>query len=128
MITFTDKFPRHVGHLAHTLLIFNELGILTITDSFKVQTTKFVYNCKNLIAPDRFRSFFTFTISNYNTAASQNENLKISHARTTNSGLNYIKNIGARIWNGIPINICRKVIVKSFTKKLKQHISFYKED
>ena len=79
----------------------------------------------NLTAPDQFRYFFTFTNSNYNTAASRNENLKIPHARTTNYGLNSIKNIGARIWNGIPINIRRKVSVKSFTKNLKNtHIEF----
>ena len=76
----------------------------------------------NLTAPDQFRYFFTFTNSNYNTAVSRYENLKIPHARTTNYGLNSIKNIGARIWNGILINIGRKVIVKSIAKNLKKHI------
>ena len=124
MITFTDKLPRPPGPLAHTSPTFHEREILTITDIFKVQTAKFVYNCVNLTAPDQFRYFFTFTNWNYNTAASRNENLKIPHARTTNYGLNSIKNIGARIWNGIPINIRRKVSVKSFTKNLKKHIEF----
>ena len=69
MITFTDKFPWPTGPLAHTPPIFHELEILTITDVFKVQTAKFVYNCVNVLAPVQFRSFFTFTNSNYNTAA-----------------------------------------------------------
>ena len=75
MITFTDKFPRPIGPLAHTPPIFPELEILTITDVFKVQTAKLVYNCVNVLAPVQFRSFFTFTNSNYNTAASRNESL-----------------------------------------------------
>ena len=58
MITFTDKFPRSIGPLAHTPPIFHELEILTITDVFKVQTAKFVYNCVNVLAPVQFRSFF----------------------------------------------------------------------
>ena len=129
MITFTDKLPRPPGPLPHASPTFYELEILTITDIFKVQAAKFVYNCVNLTAPDQFRYFFTFTNSNYNTAASRNENLKIPHARTINYGLNSIKNIGARIWNGIPINIRRKVSVKSFIKNLKKHIlSSSKED
>ena len=122
MVRFTGKFPRPVGPLAHTLPIFYELEILPITDIFKVQTDKFVYNCVNLIAPAQFRSFVTFTNSNYNTAASRNENLKIPHDRTINYGINYTKNIGARIWNGIPIHIRRNVSVKSLTKNLKQHL------
>ena len=128
MITFADKFPRPIGPLAHTPPIFHELEILTITDVFKVQTAKFVYNCVNVLSPVQFRSFFTFTNSNYNTAASRNESLYIPHARTTNYGLNSIKNIGARIWNHIPINIRSNVSVKSFTKNLKQHfLSSYKD-
>ena len=128
MITFTDKFPRPIEPLAHTPPIFHELEILTITDVFKVQTAKFVYNCVNVLAPVQFRSFFTFTNSNYNTAASRKESLYIPHARTTNYELNSIKNIGARIWNHIPINIRSNVSVKSFTKNLKQHfLSSYKD-
>ena len=123
MITFTNKFPRPIGPLAHTSPIFHELEILTITDMFKLQTAKFVYNCVNLLAPIQFRSFFTFT------NASRNENVKIPHARTSNYGLNSIKNVEARIWNHIPINIRRNVSVKSFTRNLKQQIlSSYKDD
>ena len=80
----------------------------------------------NLQAPDQLRSFFTFTNSNYNTAASRNANLKTPHARTTNYGLNSIK---ICIWNRIPINIRRNVSVKSFSGNVKQQIwSSYKED
>ena len=86
MISFTDKLPRPIGPLAHTSPIFHELEILTITDIFKLQTAKFVYNCVNLLAPIQFRSLFTFTNSNYNTDASRNEIPKTPHARTTNYG------------------------------------------
>ena len=121
-IYYSLIYPFLIGPLVHTLPIFHELEILTITDIFKLQTAKFVYNCLNLLAPIQFKSFFTFTNTNYNTAVSRNENLNIPHARTTNYGLNSIKNVGARIWNHIPINIRRYVSVKSFTRNLKQHI------
>ena len=100
LITFTDTFPGR-----HGPLIFYQLGILIVSDVFKLRTAKFVYNCVNLLVPNQFSNFYTFTNSNYNTAASRIELLKVPCARTTNYGLKSIKSIGARIWNGIPIDI-----------------------
>ena len=126
MVTFTDKFPRPIGPLAHTPPIFHELEILTITDVFKVQTAKFVYNCVNVLAPVQFRSFLHL-LTLIIIQLPQEMKVYIYH-RTTNYGLNSIKNIGARIWNHIPINIRSNVSVKSFTKNLKQHfLSSYKD-
>ena len=128
LITFTDTFPRPHGPLTHTIPIFYQLEILIVSDIFKLQTAKFVYNCVNLLAPNQFSNFYTFTNSNYNTAASRKELLKVPRARTTNYGLKSIKNIGARIWNGIPIDIRKQNNIKTFTKKLKVNIlSSYNE-
>ena len=54
LITFTDTFPRPHGPLTHTIPIFYQIEILIVSDIFKLQTAKFVYNCVNLLAPNQF--------------------------------------------------------------------------
>ena len=66
--------------------IFYRLDISIVSDIFKLRTAKFVYNCVNLLAPNQFSNFYTFTNSNYNTAASRKELLKVPRAMTTNYG------------------------------------------
>ena len=63
LITFTDTFPRPHGPL--TLPIFYLLEILIVSDIFKLQTVKFVYNCVNFLAPNQFSNLYTFSNSNY---------------------------------------------------------------
>ena len=128
LITFTDTFPRPHGPLTPTIPIFYQLESLRLSDIFELQTAKFVYNCANLLAPNQFSNFYTFTNSKYNTAASRKELLKVPRARTTNYGLKSIRNIGSRIWNGMPIDSRKQNNIKSFTKKLKVNIlSSYNE-
>ena len=91
LITFTDTFPGPHGPLTRSIPIFYQLEILIVSDISKLQTAKFVYNCVDLLAPNQFSNFYTFTNSNYNTATSRKELLKVPHARTTNYGLKSIK-------------------------------------
>ena len=122
LITFNDEILRPAGPLIHSAPIFNELQIITIYDIFKAQTTKFVYECINYISPPQFLGYYEHVPAHHNTMASRNNNLKIPFARTTTYGLNSIKNIGARIWNKIPVDIHNAASVKSFSKNLKKYL------
>ena len=112
--------PRPSGPLIHTTPIICQLAILTISDIFKLQTI-FVYNCVNLSAPNQFSDLFPLTESNYSTETSRKELLKVPRDRTTNHGLNSIKNTGVRIWNVIPIDILKERNIKTFAQKTKIH-------
>ena len=122
LITFNDEILRPAAPLIHSAPIFNELQIITIYDIFKAQTTKFVYECINYISPPQFFGYYEHVPAHHNTMASRNNNLKIPFARTTTYGLNSIKNIGARIWNKIPVDIHNAASVKSFSKNLKKYL------
>ena len=56
-----------------------------------------------------------------NTVNSRNRSMLIPHARTTRYGLKSIKNIGARIWNDIPLPI-RSSVNKNYFKKSRNII------
>ena len=45
LITYNDDMPDVAGPLSHSLPLFKELEMLTIFDLFKVETSKFVFDC-----------------------------------------------------------------------------------
>ena len=97
-MTFSDP-------ISHSLPIFKELEVLTIFEVFKVKTSKFVFESLNHMNRHQFHDFFTYPSNARNTTNTRNKNLFIPQARTKHYGLNSIKNIGARIWNDIPLSI-----------------------
>ena len=116
------KFVRLVtfnGQLVHSSPLFKELEILTIFDIFKVEVSKFVFDCLNHINPSQFHEYFHYPVSTRNTANSRNNNLFVPQARTKHYGLDSLKNIGANIWNDIPLSIRSSKHRKPFIKSLK---------
>ena len=51
LMTFSDP-------LSHSLPLFKELEILTISEVFKMETSKFVFESLNHINPSQFHDFF----------------------------------------------------------------------
>ena len=96
LMTFSDP-------LSHSLPLFKELEILTISEVFKMETSKFVFESLNHINPSQFHDFFIYPSIVRNTRNFCNNNLFKPHARTKHYGLNSIKNNGAHIWNNIPL-------------------------
>ena len=120
LITYNDDMPDVAGPLSHSLPLFKELEMLTIFDLFKVETSKFVFDCLIGSNPPQFHNYFAYPLNVRNTANTRNKSLLIPQARTTRYGLKSIKNIGARIWNEIPLSIRISVAKKSFVKSLKK--------
>ena len=107
LVTFSEP-------ISHSLPLFKELDILTIFELFKVETSKFVFESLNhIINPHQFHDFYTYPSNPRNTTNIRNDSLFIPQTRTKHYGLNSIKNVGARIWNDIPL--CQTI-------KIKEHI------
>ena len=120
LITYNDTLPEVPGPLAKSQPLFKELEILTIFHLFKVETSQFVFDCLNGSNPSQFHDYFSYPTNVHNTSSNRNRSLFIPQARTTRYGLKSIKNIGARIWNDIPLSIRSSSSEKSFIKTLKK--------
>ena len=98
-----------------SILVFSKLGVLKVQDVFKLQVSKFIFNCLQLNTPTIFHNWFrlNYTIHNYNTRSTffdiddaiNSNNLFIINARTTHYGLKLLKVSGPKIWNLIPNRI-----------------------
>ena len=124
--------PTVPGPLHHTDPLFFKLEILKVYDVFKLQLSKFIFNCLHLYAPINFHNWFTLNhnIHNYNTRSNffdidkdiNSSNLFIINARTTHYGLKLLKVFGPKIWNSIPKHIRSNQSVLSFKYYLKKHL------
>ena len=102
LVTFSDS-------ISHSLPLIKEFEVLTIFEVFKVETSTFVFESLNHINPHQFHDFFTYPSNPRYTTNTRNNNLFIPQARTKHYGLNSIKNIGAWIWNDIPVHQIIKI-------------------
>ena len=118
--------PISYGPLSHSSPLFKELDILTIYDIFKIESLKFVFDSLNSVNPTQFHNYFVYPTNPYNTTSNRNHNLNIPLARTTSYGLKSLKNIGAHIWNDIPLSIrstnSRNQLIKN---SKKMYVSLY---
>ena len=132
IITYKDIFPSVPGPLHPTDPLFYKLGVLKVQDVFKLQVSKFIFNCLQLNTPTIFHNWFrlNYTIHNYNTRSTffdidnaiNSNNLFIINARTTHYGLKLLKVSGPKIWNLIPNRIRSTRSVCSFKRYLKKHL------
>ena len=132
IITHNDVFPSVPGPLDPTDPLFYKLEVLKIQDVFKLQVSKFIFNCLQLNTPTIFQNWFrlNYTIHNHKTRSTffdiVNEiisnNLFILNARTTHYGLKLLKVSGPKIWNLIPNHIRSIQSGCSFKRILKKHL------
>ena len=123
LITFTDGQPEITGPFAHSAPVFKELNILTVYDTFKIETIKFVFDSLNSNNPLQFHNYFMYPTNPYNTAGNRNNNLKTPLGRTKNYGLKSLKYIGAQIRNDIRSGTSRKQLIKSVKCLLTFHFN-----
>ena len=131
-IITNDVFPSVPGPLYPTDPLFYKLEVLKIQDVFKLQVSKFIFNCLQLNTPTIFQNWFklNYTIHNHTTRSTffyiNNEiisnNLFILNARTTHYGLKLLKVSGPKIWNLIPNHIRSIQSGCSFKRILKKHL------
>ena len=132
IITHNDHFPSVPGPLHPSDPLFYKLEILKVHNVFKLQVSKFIFNCLQLNTPTIFHNWFrlNFTIHNYNTRSTifdidneiNSNNLFILSTRTTHYGLKLLRVSGPKIWNLIPNHIRSNQSVCSFKRNLKNHL------
>lgn len=120
LITFNDLFVDQPGPLVHTKPLFKELKILTIFDIFKLEVSKFVYDCLHFTNPIQFNIYYKSCSSFYKTTSNNKQKLFKPIVRTTIYGLKSIKYNGVLIWNEIPLDIRLSVSKSVFIYKLKK--------
>ena len=132
IITYNDTLPLVPGPLHPTDSLFYKLEILKVQVVFKLQVSKFIFDCLHLYTPANFHNWFTLNhhIHSYNTRSTfldidnliNSNNLFIVNARTTHYGVKLLKVSGPKIWNFIPNHIRSKQSIASFQYDLKKHL------
>ena len=69
IITYNDTLPLVLGPLHPTDSLFYKLEIMKVQDVFKLQVSKFIFDCLHLYTPANFHNWFTLNhhIHSYNT-------------------------------------------------------------
>ena len=122
IVTFSDSS-------AHSVPLFNLLNVLTIQDIFKIEILKFVHDCLNKNNPPQFHNYFTYSLSNLNTANLRDLKLHTPQIRTSTYGLKSLLYNGVIVWNNVPLTLRSITSRKLFAAKLKKlFISLYSSD
>ena len=125
LITHNDN-PYNNGEIIHSLPLFSNLGLLKISEIYKLQISKFIYDCLHNYAPQQFTLWYHRGSDLHDHETRTNNDLFIPYGRTTHYGLKSIKIQGSKIWNEIPLNIREINSRNLFNKKLKlKYISDY---
>ena len=122
LLSYKSPVDYQTGHLVHTAPLFLRLNILPLHDIFKLQISKFVFDCVVCYGPVQFHTYYLSVSTHYNTAASRNQHLKIPITRTTTYGIKSIRCTGVHIWNSIPLDIRLSVSKLSFSKALCKYL------
>ena len=146
MMSYKDQYPPLRGPLNPADPIFFELGILKVHDVFKLQVSKFIYNCLSFNTPENFWGWFNpnHTVHNYNTISNSivnmnvNDNLEVEvnvtetnilHTQCSNLvnyGAKKLKVAGVILWNNLPECIRNSQSAFTLKRDLKKHlIEFY---
>ena len=130
IITYNDTLPLVPVPLHPTDSLFYKLEILKLQDVFKLQVSKFIFDCLHLYTPANFHNWFALNhhIHSYNTRSMfldidnliNSNNLFIVNARTTHYGLKLLKVSGPKIWNFNHIR--SKQSIASFQHDVKKHL------
>ena len=114
-MTVSDPFP-------HSLLLFFDLEILKLDDTYHLHVSSFVYECHNNLAPNHFSDYFTQVsdIHHHNTRSASHGAFFLKRKNTFQYGLRSVCFNGAKIWNNIPLDIRNSPSVGNFKKKIKQ--------
>ena len=141
MIMYKDQYPPMSGPLNPSEPLFLALEILKIHDVFKLQLTKFVFDCLSFNTPVNFRNWFTLnhTVHNYNTIANSLVNINnkfdfkvvsvntnnILHTQASNLvnyGSKKLKVAGPILWNSLPEKIRNSPSIFTLKSRFKKFL------
>ena len=146
MMTYKDQYPQISSPLNPSDPIFVDLGILKVQDVFRLQVSKFIYDCLSNNTPSIFWDWFTLNsmMHTYNTISNtvidmdkEFEVISISEtyilhtqcSKLVNYGAKLLKVAGPLLWNSLPENIRKSSSVFTLKSNLKKFfINQYETD
>ena len=104
--------------------LHKDLGVLLVSDIYKLYLVKFIYKHQHNMLPEVFDNYFVTndTIHRYHTR--QNNKLHISHCKNM-CGKKMVKTKGIQFWNELPEIIRYSNSIKSFTNGVKHYLLKY---
>ena len=123
MVTFNDSFPDIPGPQAQSIPLFQQLGILSIFDIFRLQLGKFVYDTLNNIGPKLIKLVYASDTHHYDTKFARARNFHVNHIRTMAYGKKALKNEGIKLWATIPTHIQDSKTRNTFKKNYKKFLA-----
>ena len=139
MMAFKDQYPPLPGPLNPADPLFFDLGILKVQDVFKLQVSRFIYDCLSFNTPQNFWGWYNVnhlmhtynTTSNSTVIMNTNEKFEIEvEVSATNVlqtqcsnlikyGAKKLQVAGALLWNSLPESIRSSQSVFTLRKHLK---------
>ena len=106
-----------------SLLSFNKLQLLRLTDISNLQLASFVFECVNGLSPQFFENYFTSIASKHGNGTRQSTrgSLFLERQHTIQYGIRSVQYSGAKLWNSIPSEIRLSSTVKQFRTKLNKY-------
>ena len=138
-MTYKDQYPKIPGPLNPTDPIFVALDILKVQDVFKLQVSKFIFDCLSYNTPEIFWDWFTLnhTVHSYNTISNTvvniNDKFEVEYvaeknilhthwSKLVNYGAKMLKVAGPLIWNDLPEYIRHSNSIFTLKKNLKKYL------
>ena len=92
--------------LSHSLPIFKDLKLLTLSEIFELRPLTFVYDSVNKTSPSCFHNFFLLSSSvhQYSTRQASQGDLFLFRKNSLRYGLRSIQYLGTKLWNSLPWN------------------------
>ena len=115
------KILYNKDFLTPTSELHRDIGILKVSDIYKLGISKFVYKHKNSLLPSKiFDNLYqqNDTIHRYNTRQAGNIHVSNPYNKL---GETTIKHQGTTLWNLLPQDIKTAQTIKSFSKKVKSY-------
>ena len=103
----------------HTHPLFIRLGLLKLSEIYKLQVGKLMHKYKNKPNIGEFKSTSLSCKHNYNTRMAANDNYFIAQTRT-NLGLRSFSYVGPKLWQTIPTEF-KNMNFTQFKYKYKKH-------
>ena len=110
--------------LSHTLPIFKDLKLLTLSEIFELRLLTFVYDSVNKTSPSCFHNFFLLSSSvhQYSTRQASQGDLFLFRKNSLRYGLRSIQYLGTKLWNSLPMELRNAPSKISFKKQLKIYL------
>ena len=116
-INFISKLDKK-----NTSILYYEQQTLELKDIFKLELAKFCFKFYNNLLPEPFNNLFTNTSSIHSYPTRSSIGTFHRSKQRKKAGFTTLRNLGAQLWNQIPISIRNKNSINTFKFNYKQYL------